>query len=453
VRRRPFVIPLLGTVIAGVAVVAAATGGPEGPAAPRSTSVARSAERLPPAPGPPRAYYVDDRDGHDTDAGTSPEAAWRTLAKASQAPLPPGSRLLLRRGGRWSESLVLAASGTAEDPVTVTAYGDGDPPVITGARTCVEVTGSHTLVSELVVKDCSWAGIAIAGRSNRLERNVITGNAAGVYLRPGATGNLVLRNEIRDNNRMSVLTPDHQNDDSGAFGVLIRGDGNEVAYNTITGSDAFSYDYGRDGAAVEIFGGQDNHIHHNVALENTAFTELGDPRTAGNTFAYNLVRSSVEDAVFLITRGPETSRGPVLRTRAVHNTVFLTGRSSQGFVCHAGCRPEVLTMRNNVIVAVWKAGYADAPFDEDADLFHGAPLRFTPGPRTLVADPGFVDPVAGDFHLAPSSPAIDRGEAAGETEDLDGARVPQDGNSDGVLAPDLGAYERQGSQPSASTPD
>ena len=117
----------------------------------------------------------------------------------------------------------------------------------------------------------------------------------------------------------------------------MNGDRNEVAHNTISGSDTFSYDYGRDGAAVEIYGGQGNSIHHNVAVDNHAFSELGDPRTRDNTFGYNLVFSSLPDSTFLVTRGGQDGHGPVANTRLINNTVVMTGPGSQGFVCHGGC--------------------------------------------------------------------------------------------------------------------
>jgi hypothetical protein len=241
---------------------------------------------------------------------------------------------------------------------------------------------------------------------------------------------------------MSVLTPGGD-DDSGAFGILLHGDRNEIAFNRISGHDAFSYDYGRDGGAVEIYGGQNNHIHHNVAEQNDAFTELGDARSANNTFAYNLVRSTLTSSTFLVTRGAASSFGPVLGTRAYNNTVYLTGASSQGFVCHAGCSASILVMRNNVIQAVAKVGYADAAFDEDYDLFFGGQLQFTRGAHSLVADPRFASPSTGDFHLLSTSPAIDSGLAGlAYSVDLDGRAVPLDGNGDGTAVVDRGAYER-----------
>jgi hypothetical protein len=252
---------------------------------------------------------------------------------------------------------------------------------------------------------------------------------------------VIINNQLLNNNKMSVLTKSPSNDDSGAFGVLLHGDNSEIAYNTISGSSAFSYDYGLDGAAVEIYGGRGNYIHNNLAVGDDVFTELGNPRSADNTFTYNVYRSTLSNSVFLITRGANTGLGPVLRTTAENNTALLTGSSSQGFVCYAGCTGNVLRLRNNIFQAVLKVGYADGAFDEDYDLFSGGILQFTRGAHSRVALPLFVDPVTGDLHLRSTSPAIDAGVFVGLTSDFDGLSVPVDGNGDGVAAPDIGAFE------------
>jgi 3-phytase len=398
-----------------------------------------------PAPVPPPAggtvYYLDSASGNDSNSGTSPSSAWQTLAHASGATLSPGDSLLLARGGTWTGPLELTESGTSSSRITIGAYGSGPAPVIRGSSSCVVLSGSYLTLHDLQIDDCSWAGVQVSGNNNRVEGNVITHHVAGLYIRSGAVGTAVLRNEVRDNNKMSVLTPGGS-DDSGAFGILLHGDDSDIAYNTISGSDAFSYDYGRDGAAVEIYGGKSNRIHHNVAIDNDVFTELGNPRAADNTFAYNLVRSSLETSNGFVTRGAASSYGPVLRTTLLNNTVYLTGASGQGFVCHAGCGPDILRMRNNIVVTAWKAGYADAPFDEDYDLFSGGGREFSLGPNSMVADPVFVSRAGADFHLQAGSPAVDGGVDVGYGSDLDGRVVPADGNGDGVAAVDLGAYER-----------
>jgi len=248
-----------------------------------------------------------------------------------------------------------------------------------------------------------------------------------------------------------VLTPGGD-DDSGAFGVLLNGDRTDVANNTISGHDAFSYDYGRDGAAVDVYGGQANHIHHNLAIDNETFSELGNSRSRDNTYAYNVVRSSLNQSFFLVTRGSRNSFGPVANTKLVNNTVVMTGSGSQGFVCHAGCNSSILTMRNNVIQAVAKVGFADGSFDEDYNLYYGGKVQFNTGSHTMVANPMFVNVAAGDLHVNSGSPARDSGVDSGYSADFDGAEVPQDGNDDGIVATDRGAYEEPASAPVVTPP-
>jgi hypothetical protein len=395
-----------------------------------------------PLPGTGPNFYVDAVNGNDGNSGASAAAAWRSLERASDFTIPPGARLLFRRGGVWSGTLKIEESGAGGLPVVIGSYGSGPLPVIQGANDCIALFGSGIVVAQMQLQDC-WSGVRIpAGASaNRVQDSVLAGNVAGVLVSDGASGNVIAGNTFQNNNKMSVNTPGGH-DDSGAFGVLLNGDGNEVAYNQISGSVAFSYDYGQDGAAVEIYKGQGNNVHHNVAVDNQTFTELGDARTAGNTFAYNLVLSSLANSTFLVTRGGADGHGPVANTTVLNNTVVMTGPGSEGFVCHGGCNGGVLMMRNNIIQAVKKAGYADGAFDEDFNFYAGGITQFPLGPNSSSGNPLFVNPAAGDFHLAGGSPAVDSGIDTGYGSDLEGRGVPRDGNGDGGPIADRGAFER-----------
>jgi len=371
----------------------------------------------------------------------SEAAAWRSLDRASSFTLSPGARLLFKRGGVWLGTLKIEDSGAAGLPVVIASYGSGPLPIIQGAGDCIALFGSGVVITQVQAQDC-WSGVRIpAGASfNRLEGNVFTGNVAGVLVSDGASDNVIAGNTIQNNNKMSVNTPGGH-DDSGAFGVLLNGDRNEVAHNLISGSVSPSYDYGLDGAAVEVHGGQGNNIHHNVAVDNHAFSELGDARSRDNTFAYNLVLSSLPESTFLVTRGGESGHGPVGNTRLFNNTVVMTGAGSQGFVCHGGCNAGVLTMRNNIIQAVLKAGYADGAFDEDFNFYAGGITQFPLGPNSGVGNPLFSNPAAGDYRLGGGSPAVDSAVDMGYAADLDGRSVPRDGNGDGIAVADRGAFE------------
>lgn len=70
-------------------------------------------------------YFIDATHGRDTAAGTSPETAWQTLARANATTFRPGDRILLKAGEQWQDQqLWPKGSGAAGKPITISAYGD-----------------------------------------------------------------------------------------------------------------------------------------------------------------------------------------------------------------------------------------------------------------------------------------------------------------------------------------
>lgn len=410
----------------------------------------------------PKQYYVDCTLGSDNNDGLSPETAWKSMSKASSAQLNPGESLLLKSGCTWNTSLTISRSGTSSQNIHVTSYGSGDKPkirinVLDGSD--IDLKASYVTIENLelgaqVVSTESGCennpkghavGISFESNAsyNTVKNSILTNGYAGVFLKSGSHDNVITKNNFVDNKMMSPLDTSTDND-AGAFGVLIWGDNNDISFNHFSGMDACSYDYVRDGSAVEIYGGQNNNIHHNTATQSDAFTELGNTRSANNKFVYNLFYSNLARSIFLNTRAPITG------TIAYNNSVYLTGANSQGFVC-SSCSPSILIFKNNIVMASGKVGYASS-LDESNNIYWLGQRQFPMGNTSKVVGPQFIDVNNNNFHLKSTSPAIDNGLTnqliTDYRNDLDNASIP---SGSGI---DIGAFEYGGqiSNPRTTTP-
>ena len=78
-------------------------------------------------------YYVDSKDGNDSNAGTSESKAFKTLDKVNDLNLESGDTVLLKKGSVFEDQALKFTkedSGTAEAPVKISTYGKGDRPKI-----------------------------------------------------------------------------------------------------------------------------------------------------------------------------------------------------------------------------------------------------------------------------------------------------------------------------------
>jgi len=79
-------------------------------------------------------YYVDATNGNDSNSGTSQSASWKTIAKVNSSALQPGDYLLFKRGEMWREQLIVPSPGYSGNPITFSAYGSGEKPIINGSE-------------------------------------------------------------------------------------------------------------------------------------------------------------------------------------------------------------------------------------------------------------------------------------------------------------------------------
>ena len=75
--------------------------------------------------------------GNNTLAGTSDATAWADLTKVNAvfSTLLPGDNIFFNRGDVFYGTLVINKSGTSGNPITISAYGIGAKPIITGFTT------------------------------------------------------------------------------------------------------------------------------------------------------------------------------------------------------------------------------------------------------------------------------------------------------------------------------
>ena len=81
-----------------------------------------------------REFYVNSIDGLDSNLGTSSQSPIKSLAAVRMLRPSPGDRILLARGRVWREMLTIDSqwAGTLGAPITLSAYGSGPAPIISG---------------------------------------------------------------------------------------------------------------------------------------------------------------------------------------------------------------------------------------------------------------------------------------------------------------------------------
>ena len=156
----------------------------------------------------------------------------------------------------------------------------------------------------------------------------------------------------------------------------------------------------------------------NTAREGGAFAHTQyDAHLVNSLFVANGATDGVGAAVLLASSGT---------AEMLHLTVV--GQPPAG-----GAAIEVITGAagiTNTIIAGHAVGInnASATVFQDYNLFYenGADISGTVsgGTNSLAGDPLFLDPAAGNYHLAVMSPAVDGGTAAGVTSDFDGDARP-----------------------------
>lgn len=394
-------------------------------------------------------YYVSTS-GSDSNSGTSMSSPWKTLSKINGSSFTAGDVISFQRGGSWTGNLTIRNSGLQDKPITVTAYGSGERPIIRNPGTwtfSVTVNADWVVIGNLLLRDSNQGGVLFSSGS---DHNVVrdcefTKMGSAVEFR--GQYNLATENEVHD--MAMVVNTSGGDDDWGANGFNIQAPNNEISYNVIRNCLAPSYDYGYDGGVVELFGNTDNtYIHHNLTSNSDGFVEVGGrPGSAHNVrIAYNI--SLNNRGRFGTMQNSGTFYSDLANFRIENNTIIETVNNGGWVLFWFKSAPATgdVVFKNNIVRIDQVRYLANYDLDRSRNLYrllnNGTQLISSGGglkTAETFGDPKFVNLQAADVHLQSGSPAIDKGTDLGYRLDFENHAVPSG------AAPDLGAHEYGGS--------
>lgn len=332
---------------------------------------------------------------------------------------------------------------------------DGSGVRITGSGAHVEVRDNE--IHE--IRGRHAMGITVYGtEATPISDLVIDGNeihhcdpatSEALAINGNVDGFAVTGNTVRDVNNIGIVMIGGETD--------IQPDSSKVARNGVCSGNRVerarsSYGGGFAGG-IYVDGGRDIVVEHNVVTESDLGIEIG-AENAGIVARNVIVRNNVlhhNDKAGLVFGGYASGVGRVRDSEFRNNTTYENDTLGAGFGELWIQYADSNVVRNNVFVStsanlllqsdagntgnaidhnVWWApgGAASARFVWNGSESIGfAAYRSATGEdaSSVFADPQLIAPLAGDFHVGASSPAVNAGDPAtviapGET-DLDGA--------------------------------
>jgi parallel beta helix pectate lyase-like protein len=176
-------------------------------------------------PGISGVVYFVSAVGSDSNSGTSPGQAWRSVGRVNAARLAPGDGVLFQGGATFSDqALMPSVSGTASQPIVFGSYGQGKATISQGAW----FVQSNLAFEQLAFSATFYGGSEAHGSSNH-----ITLDRVSIAL-PGANSSLGL---YSNGNDWVIQNSTIQN--TGLSGMLLNGDHYLITANTLqrTGLD------------------------------------------------------------------------------------------------------------------------------------------------------------------------------------------------------------------------
>ncbi len=121
-------------------------------------------------------YYVDSVNGNDENEGTDIDNPVKTVDGLVGAIFAPGTKILFKNGGEYECAATLTCSGTKENPVVISSYGEGEKAILK--------TEANTEILQLI--DCSYITISnlhfVAPNGGGLWIDTLTKTSEGITI-------------------------------------------------------------------------------------------------------------------------------------------------------------------------------------------------------------------------------------------------------------------------------
>jgi Right handed beta helix region len=194
---------------------------------PRRTHGRLTSDRTSPTPAPGitgTIYYVSAA-GSDSNLGTSPEDAWKTVERVDRARLAPGDGVLFQGGDTFADQVLMPdSSGVFGRPIVYGSYGNGVATLPKGA---------WFVEHDLAFENLAFRATFYGGSESKGASNDVTLDGVSIAL-PAGNQRLGLYS-----NGSHWVIENSSIGNTGLSGMLLNGDDYLIADNTIanTGLD------------------------------------------------------------------------------------------------------------------------------------------------------------------------------------------------------------------------
>ncbi len=427
-------------------------------------------------------YHIDADNGNDKAAGTTAQAAWKSLNKLKTVKLIPGDTIKFKRGSAFTGPLFINESGTARQPIVLTAYGEGNAaPAFTNPvfeqdnfGNCIRIKGSYVIVENLFFHKTA----AHKPGNYKTDGGWDVWEMGAVYLDKTAKYCIVRNNEMEDcvvgiksYGPYAVIENNYIHDCNrvlkewgwGPIGIWFGADHQEARFNRIFNYRAEDPNIhweggvggGADGGAFEIddarYNKSDIHIHHNYTRDCQGFLEVTwtDVKQHPDYRDFKIHHNLSDDyqQFTAIWQGENFSidHNTIIRRKVNVNDwgVFnITGNDSKNKI------------RNNIIITekdipVFNTGLRGVHTPNNIishNLYYAASGNLVigkegPGTAAVYGNPQLkkyvMAAIPEHFDLLENSMAIDKAVDLGYTKDFKNSAIPA-----GAM-PDIGAFEKQ----------